>query len=120
MIQESLLLQSQQVLSPDGPALELISLLRNCLPSRRQATSLCEIYLQQLTLFIRPVQRGQLYMEVLPLAYECNVSSDGVCRLPTKTDNISHLLQTLGLLFAILAVATVCVSVHPVAEGEIP
>ncbi len=63
------------------------------LPSRERASALCETYMENLSVFMRPIDRTQIYEELIPALYD--------------RDDGGHLtdmsIDDLGLILAIFA-----------------
>ncbi|KLO09517.1 hypothetical protein SCHPADRAFT_907684 [Schizopora paradoxa] len=70
----------------------LIRAIEERLPPRERASTLCEAYMENLSIFMRPLDREQIYEELIPALYE--------------RDDQGHLtmrIDDLGLILAIFA-----------------
>jgi hypothetical protein len=96
-----------------GPVKETIALIKNCLPSWEQASSMAESYLENATWVFRSVSRHQLVNEMLPAIYGKHAA------YPPYDYSGPHDLALLFSIFALGSVVDVKLSAAAAeSEGE--
>lgn len=99
--------------TPMGPVKETIALIRNCLPSWEQASSMAESYVENVAWIFRSVTRHQLINEMLPAIYGKRAA------YPPDDYSGPHDLALLFSIFALGSVLNVNLSTATAeSEGE--